>query len=86
MRLMTPSTAVVFDLFHTLVDPEDFRPHDFKRLEALSDEIGLVVRYNAFDAMNDLVTSAEQERRAGQAHVSIDTIEDLTAHLHDVAH
>ncbi|NIA26011.1 MAG: HAD hydrolase-like protein [Gammaproteobacteria bacterium] len=46
----------------------------------------LVVHYNAFDATNGLVTSAERERRADQAHVSVDTIEDLTVHFHGFTH
>ena len=29
--------GIVFDLFHTLVDPEDFRPTDFKRTEKIAD-------------------------------------------------
>ncbi len=36
-----PIRAVVFDLFHTLVDPEDFRPKDFRRHDALADLIGV---------------------------------------------
>ena len=28
--------GVVFDLFHTLVDPEDYRPKDFRRVEILA--------------------------------------------------
>ena len=27
---------IVFDLFHTLVDPEDFRPKDFHRAERIA--------------------------------------------------
>ena len=27
---------IVFDLFHTLVDPEDFRPKDFRRVERIA--------------------------------------------------
>ena len=33
--------GVVFDLFHTLVDPEDFRPKDFRRAEAVATILGL---------------------------------------------
>lgn len=29
--------SIVFDLFHTLVDPEDYRPRDFKRSEKIAD-------------------------------------------------
>lgn len=35
--------AVVFDLFHTLVDPEDHRPPDFHRAEAVADVLGVPV-------------------------------------------
>jgi putative hydrolase of the HAD superfamily len=33
--------AVVFDLFHTLVDPEDFRPRDFDRVERVAAVLGV---------------------------------------------
>lgn len=36
---MTGFDAVVFDLFHTLVDPEDFRPPNFRRLNEVADII-----------------------------------------------
>jgi len=32
--------AVIFDLFHTLVDPELFRPRDFNRASAIADLFG----------------------------------------------
>ncbi len=37
---MTPPRFVVFDLFHTLVDPEDFRPKEFRRAVAVSETLG----------------------------------------------
>jgi putative hydrolase of the HAD superfamily len=33
--------AVVFDLFHTLVDPEDFRPRDFDRVGEVARALGV---------------------------------------------
>jgi putative hydrolase of the HAD superfamily len=33
--------AVAFDLFHTLVDPEDFRPKEFRRAPAVAELLGL---------------------------------------------
>jgi len=33
--------AVVFDLFHTLVDPEEFRPRDFDRAGRVAEILGL---------------------------------------------
>lgn len=33
--------GIVFDLFHTLVDPEDFRPKEFHRAEVVADMLGL---------------------------------------------
>jgi putative hydrolase of the HAD superfamily len=33
--------AVVFDLFHTLVDPEDFRPRDFDRTNRMAAVLGV---------------------------------------------
>ena len=36
-----PLDAVVFDLFHTLVDPEDFRPRDFDRIERVARALGV---------------------------------------------
>jgi putative hydrolase of the HAD superfamily len=35
--------AVAFDLFHTLVDPEDFRPKEFRRPRAVAEALGLPV-------------------------------------------
>ena len=39
---------VIFDLFHTLVDPDDFRPSGFHRLEVSAAVLG--VDYAAFEA------------------------------------
>jgi putative hydrolase of the HAD superfamily len=36
-----PIRAIVFDLFHTLVDPEDFRPREFHRAETVANILGL---------------------------------------------
>ena len=36
-----PSAGIVFDLFHTLVDPEEFRPKEFHRAEAVADLLAL---------------------------------------------
>ncbi len=33
--------AIVFDLFHTLVDPEDFRPKEYRRANVVSGILGL---------------------------------------------
>lgn len=33
--------AIVFDLFHTLIDPEDHRPKDFRRSEHVADALGI---------------------------------------------
>lgn len=33
--------AVVFDLFHTLIDPEDFRPKEYRRASVVADILGL---------------------------------------------
>lgn len=49
--------GVVFDLFHTLVDPEDFRPPDFTRVEAVSREIGFDV-----DAFSEFWAATALER------------------------
>lgn len=41
---MSPATrirAVAFDLFHTIVDPEDFRPKDFIRAREIAKLLGL---------------------------------------------
>ncbi len=35
--------AVVFDLFHTIVDSEDFRPKDFRRAERAAELLGVEV-------------------------------------------
>ncbi|MBN2114849.1 MAG: HAD family hydrolase [Acidimicrobiia bacterium] len=41
MSGLSPIRAVVFDLFHTLVDPEDFRPRDFDRGERIAAVLGV---------------------------------------------
>jgi putative hydrolase of the HAD superfamily len=33
--------AIVFDLFHTIIDPEDFRPKEFRRADVAAGIIGL---------------------------------------------
>ncbi len=38
-----PLRAIAFDLFHTLVDPEDFRPKEFRRARAAAEALGLPV-------------------------------------------
>ena len=40
-RINHVKQAVVFDLFHTLVDPEDFRPKEYRRANVMSDILGL---------------------------------------------
>lgn len=42
------SRPVIFDLFHTLVDPDDFRPAGFRRLEASAAVLG--VEYQVLEA------------------------------------
>lgn len=44
MRVISPLAAsrpVIFDLFHTLVDPDDFRPAGFRRLDAAAAVLGV---------------------------------------------
>ncbi len=41
MMRKNPSAGFVFDLFHTLVDPEEFRPKEFHRAEAVADILAL---------------------------------------------
>jgi putative hydrolase of the HAD superfamily len=56
---------VIFDLFHTLVDPDDFRPSGFRRLEASAAVLG--VDYTVFEdawneALPDLVRGRDSVR------------------------
>jgi putative hydrolase of the HAD superfamily len=36
-----PARAIAFDLFHTLVDPEEFRPPTFRRARAVAEQLGI---------------------------------------------
>jgi len=56
---------LVFDLFHTLVDPDDFRPAGFRRLEASAAVLGVdfPVLEEAWDAaLPDLVRGRDSVR------------------------
>ncbi len=39
--MIVPRRAVAFDLFHTLVDPEEFRPREFTRAGKVAELLGL---------------------------------------------
>lgn len=57
--------TVVFDLFHTLVDPDDFRPSGFRRLEAAAAVLGVpfaVLEAAWNGAVADLVRGRESVR------------------------
>lgn len=41
MSSRRPPAAVVIDLFHTLVDPEDFRPKEFRRVDLICELLKL---------------------------------------------
>ena len=41
VTLLPPLEAVVFDLFHTLVNPDDFRPRDFDRVRRVAEVLGV---------------------------------------------
>ncbi len=43
MARSEPLRGIAFDLFHTLVDPEDFRPKEFRRARAVAEALGLPV-------------------------------------------
>jgi len=68
VRVDSPSTAagpVIFDLFHTLVDPDDFRPQGFRRLDAAAAVIGVpaeVVQAEWDRVLPDLVRGHESIR------------------------
>jgi putative hydrolase of the HAD superfamily len=52
--------AIALDLFHTLVDPEDFRPKEFLKASAVAELLGLdteeFVKFWAADAPDRMVT------------------------------
>ncbi|NNF69057.1 MAG: hypothetical protein HKN01_04740, partial [Acidimicrobiia bacterium] len=55
--------AVVFDLFHTLANPEDYRPPDFDRIENASAAVGLdpaLVTRHWLDNLHHVATSTLQ--------------------------
>jgi len=52
-----PVRAIAFDLFHTIVDPEDFRPKEFIRTREISKLIGLPER-----EFEEFWTKGRQER------------------------
>lgn len=54
--------AIVFDLFHTLVDPEDFRPKEFRRVERAAELLG--VRPDHFSAFWQRTASLRNRSRA----------------------
>jgi putative hydrolase of the HAD superfamily len=41
MSSRRPPAAVVIDLFHTLIDPEDFRPKEFRRVDLICELLKL---------------------------------------------
>lgn len=52
--------AIAFDLFHTIVDPEDFRPKEFHRARAIAELLEIPVREFEREwaaGLNDRVTS-----------------------------
>jgi putative hydrolase of the HAD superfamily len=56
---------VIFDLFHTLVDPDDFRPAGFRRLEASAAVLGVdyaVLEAAWNEALPDLVRGRDSIR------------------------
>ncbi len=71
-----PIEAVVLDLFHTLVDPEEFRPPSFHRADHIADRLGVprapFADYWASTLPDRLVRTdppvVEWIRRFGQAH------------------
>lgn len=57
--------VVVFDLFHTLVDPDDFRPSGFRRLEAAAAVLGVpfsTLQLAWDEALPELVRGRESVR------------------------
>lgn len=59
------SAPLIFDLFHTLADPDDFRPSGFRRLEAAAAVLGVpatVLETAWSDALADLVHGHDSVR------------------------
>lgn len=64
-NVTTGREPLIFDLFHTLVDPDDFRPAGFRRLEAAAAVLGVesVVLQAAWDeALPQLLRGRESVR------------------------
>jgi len=70
---LSPIRAVVFDLFHTLVDPEDFRPRGFDRVERIAtvlgvDPVGLRAHWDGQLAALAVCADRPADRVAAYAH------------------
>ena len=92
---MTGFDAVVFDLFHTLVDPEEHRPRDFDRLAEAARIVGLDpdrLRNRWLDWVPELLRSPVRpaELVAAEAGLTGDTetiaaIDDIIGRYQDAA-
>jgi putative hydrolase of the HAD superfamily len=73
MEKMTYS-AVVFDLFHTLVDPEEFRPRDFHRVNRVAEHCGIDV-----DAFTSYWREVAPIRNRSRSRSVIELVDDYLA-------
>jgi putative hydrolase of the HAD superfamily len=62
--------SVVFDLFHTLVDPEDYRPKDFRRATKLAELFKIDV-----DAFSKYWSETHQERYTSRSRKTLDYVQ-----------
>jgi putative hydrolase of the HAD superfamily len=66
--------TVVFDLFHTVVDPDDFRPKDFHKLEKIAELFKIDL-----DPFQKYWEETRVERYTSKARKSIDYVEKYVA-------
>ncbi len=62
---------VVFDLFHTLIDPEVFRPKEYRRAHAVADILGLDKEH-----FTSYWRSTQRSRNTSRARRNIEYVED----------
>jgi HAD superfamily hydrolase (TIGR01549 family) len=64
--------SIVFDLFHTLVDPEDFRPRGFNRAYRIADLLG----FENKDRFAEWWKGTERERHVSKSKKVVEFVDD----------
>jgi putative hydrolase of the HAD superfamily len=68
--------AIAFDLFHTLVDPEEFRPGEFHRPRAVAELLGLPV-----ERVSALWEASAKERQVSMSPTVVERVQALCRDL-----